>query len=44
MIPLLARAGTDGRAAGPRVEGSIKGPGAVAQLVPRLRAMLAEPR
>ena len=42
MIPLFARPGADGRAAGPRMQGSIKGPGAVDQIAPRLARLLAE--
>ncbi|MEZ4404014.1 MAG: hypothetical protein R3B06_28590 [Kofleriaceae bacterium] len=41
MIPLFARPGVDGRAAGPRSEGSIKGPGAVEDLTERLFTVLA---
>lgn len=39
-IPLFARPGPDGRASGRQIAGSIKGDGAVAQIVPRLRALL----
>lgn len=41
MIPLFALPREDGAPAGPRIEGSIKGPGAVAQITPRLREVLA---
>lgn len=41
MIPLLALPGPDGRATGHAMEGSVKGPGAVAQMTPRLRALLS---
>lgn len=40
-VPLFAKPGADGRASGRAVEGSIKGEGAVAQIVPRLRGLLA---
>jgi thiol-disulfide isomerase/thioredoxin len=40
-VPLFARPGPDGRASGRAIEGSIKGEGAVAQIVPRLRGLLA---
>ena len=40
MIPLFAVPAPDGRATGVQIEGSIKGDGAVAQITPRLRAML----
>ncbi len=40
-IPLFARPGPDGRASGRAIEGSVKGEGAVAQIVPRLRGLLA---
>ena len=43
LIPLFAEPGTDGRASGRHIEGSIKGDGAVAQITPRLRALLAPP-
>ena len=42
MIPLFEVPGPDGRASGRRIEGSIKGPGAVAEIVPRLRRILAK--
>lgn len=41
MIPLFAVPGPDGRGDGARIEGSIKGDGAVANIVPRLSALLA---
>jgi thiol-disulfide isomerase/thioredoxin len=40
LIPLFARPGSDGRASGRQIEGSIKGDGAVAEIAPRLRALL----
>jgi thiol-disulfide isomerase/thioredoxin len=40
-IPLFAVPGADGRASTRRFEGSVKGPGAVANISPRLRALLA---
>ncbi len=41
MIPLFALPGPDGRGGDLRIEGSIKGSGAVSNIVPRLRALLA---
>ena len=41
LIPLLALPGSDGRATGKQMEGSVKGDGAVGQIVPRLAALLA---
>jgi thiol-disulfide isomerase/thioredoxin len=41
MIPLLAVPDAEGLATAHRMEGSIKGAGAVAQMAPRLRALLA---
>jgi thiol-disulfide isomerase/thioredoxin len=41
LIPLLALPGPSGRASGRQMEGSIKGPGAVAQMTPRLQVLLA---
>ena len=41
FIPLFARPGTDGRGTGRQIEGSVKGDGAVDQIVPRLRGLLA---
>jgi len=40
MIPLFSEAGPDGRAGTHRMEGGIKGDGAVAQLAARLRDLL----
>ena len=40
MIPLFALPESDGRASGRQIEGSIKGPGAVDEITPRLRALL----
>lgn len=40
MIPLFALPNPDGRASGSQIQGSIKGPGAVANLVPRLAKLL----
>lgn len=40
FIPLLVVPGADGRATDRRMEGSIKGPGAVAEMTPRLRQLL----
>ncbi|MCA3013451.1 MAG: thioredoxin family protein [Myxococcaceae bacterium] len=42
FIPLFAAVGPDGKATGRKIEGSVKGPGAVDELVPRLKALLAE--
>lgn len=42
MIPLFAVPLPDGTASGRQIAGSIKGAGAVAQITPRLRALLAE--
>lgn len=39
-IPLFAVPLPDGRSSGKQIEGSIKGEGAVAQILPRLRALL----
>lgn len=39
-IPLFALPGADGRGTGKQIEGSIKGNGAVAEITPRLRALL----
>lgn len=44
LIPLFAVPGSDGRGTDARIEGSIKGPGAVGNIVPRLRALLARSR
>ena len=43
MIPLLALPATDGKSTGRGMQGSIKGDGAVAQMRPRLQALLATP-
>jgi len=40
LIPLFAVPGPDGRASGRQIEGSIKGDGAVVQILPRLQALL----
>jgi thiol-disulfide isomerase/thioredoxin len=40
LIPMFARPGADGRGTGRQVEGSVKGDGAVTEIVPRLRALL----
>jgi hypothetical protein len=40
-IPLLAVPAADGRASDRRMEGSVKGDGALANMVPRLQALLA---
>jgi thiol-disulfide isomerase/thioredoxin len=39
-IPLFAKPGADGRSTGRQIEGSVKGDGAVDQIVPRLRGLL----
>ena len=44
MIPLFAIPGPDGRASGRAIQGSIKGEGAVANIVPRLEELLATAR
>ncbi len=44
LIPLFAAPTADGRASGRQIEGSIKGEGAVAEITPRLRALLASTR
>jgi len=41
-IPLFALPGPDGKASGRQIEGGIKGDGAVAFIVPRLREMLSD--
>jgi thiol-disulfide isomerase/thioredoxin len=41
-IPLFALPGPDGTALGPQIEGSIKGPGAVDEIVPRLTRLLSQ--
>lgn len=40
-IPMFAKPGADGRGTGRQIEGSVKGDGAVNEIVPRLRALLA---
>lgn len=40
LIPLFALPGPDGKASGKQISGSIKGDGAVAQITPRLQALL----
>jgi hypothetical protein len=42
LIPLVALPGPDGKASGKQVEGGIKGEGAVGNIAPRLKQMLAE--
>lgn len=42
MIPLFALPNADGKASGRHIEGSVKGPAAVDDLVPRLRELLAD--
>ena len=44
MIPLFAIPAPDGTATPSKIEGSIKGDGAVGQIAPRLRALLDAPR
>jgi hypothetical protein len=41
-IPLFALPDRDGKASGKRVEGGIKGEGAVGYIVPQLRSLLAQ--
>jgi hypothetical protein len=41
-IPLFALPGPDGKASGKQIEGGIKGDGAVAFIVPRLKEMLSD--
>ena len=41
-IPLFARPADDGRASGKQIQGSIKGPGAVDEITPRLKGLLGE--
>jgi thiol-disulfide isomerase/thioredoxin len=43
MLPLFALPGADGRAGARSIEGSIKGPAAVTNIVERLQALLAPP-
>jgi hypothetical protein len=40
LIPLFALPRADGQASGDQIEGSIKGDGAVAEIAPRLRALI----
>ena len=42
MIPLFALPGDDGRASGKQIEGSVKGDAAVAQISPRLLALMGK--
>ena len=42
LIPLFAVPNPDGTASGKQIEGSIKGDGAVANITPRLRALLVQ--
>ena len=44
MIPLVALPGPDGRGSGKRLEGAIKGEGAVGFIAPRLKKLLDEGR
>lgn len=44
MIPLFAVPRDDGSGSGEQIEGSIKGPGAVSQIAPRLQALLSKHR
>lgn len=44
MIPLFALPREDGSGSGEQIEGSIKGPGAVAQIAPRLKELLSKRR
>ena len=41
FVPLFAVPGPDGRASGKQIEGGVKGPGAAANLVARLKPLLA---
>ena len=41
FIPLFALPSADGRGTGKQIEGSVKGEGAVAEITPRLRGLLA---
>lgn len=43
LIPLFAVPNADGRASGRQMEGSVKGDGAVSEIVPRLSALLGVP-
>ncbi len=42
-VPLFATPNGDGRASGKQIAGSVKGPGAPAEITPRLVAMLLQP-
>lgn len=42
LIPLFAVPNSDGTASGRKIEGSIKGDGAVANITPRLRGLLVQ--
>ena len=42
LIPLFAIPGPNGHASGKQIEGSIKGEGAVGNIIPRLRRLLGE--
>jgi hypothetical protein len=42
LIPLFAAPGPDGRASGRQIEGSVKGSAAVAEIAPRLQALLLD--
>ncbi len=42
LIPLFAAPGADGRASGRQIYGSVKGDGAVGEIVPRLQTLLRE--
>jgi thiol:disulfide interchange protein len=44
MIPLFAVPRADGTGSGQQIEGSIKGPGAVDEITPKLRGLLATAR
>ena len=39
-IPMFVRPGADGRSSGKQIEGSVKGDGAVNEIVPRLKTLL----
>ena len=41
MLPLFALPDASGKPAGPQIEGSIKGPGAVDEITPRLAGLIA---
>ena len=42
LLPLFAIPDKSGKASGKQIEGSIKGPGAIGNIVPRLRRLLQE--